>query len=250
MAPKYYEAHEGAYQRLKAQGVDCWGKEDFEDPYMLPFLQQALKRVGLEEGEGLSALVVGCGTGPLACQLARRGFKVHGFDISQTAIEMANANAQARGLDIQYWVGDLCADDLGEARFDVIVDSHCMHCIVPDGDRAAALKSIRRALTDAGVFVLETMMQDPTQQRAGIKVDHDGIVWTPYPGDDRPDHEPASLHDGVWHVPQRRLKPNRQAMNDELASCGFEVLWSHTHHNTQEEAAQGSGDYQGICRRK
>ena len=124
---KYYEGHELAYQKLAAEGADCWGGDDFENVHMLAFLTFALAQTDLEQRDAVRALVLGCGTGPLACALSRRGYQVKGIDISATAIEIARANASKRGLDIEYAVADLCADELGRSAYDLIVDSHCMH---------------------------------------------------------------------------------------------------------------------------
>ena len=243
---KYYEGHEGVYQKLAEAGADCWGRDDFENVYMLPYLKSALARTTLDEKEAVRALVVGCGTGPLACALSRRGYHVCGFDISSTAIVLARAQAEKRGLDIEYWVGDLCADDLGASCYDLIVDSHCMHCIVPDEDRGKALKSICRALSPDGVFIIETMMRDPSI-KGGVDVDEDGIHWTVFSGKERPDYERARLRDGVWCVPQRRLRPNKEALDEELSRYGFQIRWSIEAESDEEGE---SGDYQAICTRR
>src|SRR4051794_2244255 len=42
---------------------------------------------------GMRVLDVGCGPGRHAYELARRGVEVHGIDISQTFVELANAGA-------------------------------------------------------------------------------------------------------------------------------------------------------------
>ncbi len=59
------------------------------------------------QGNGRSALVVGCGLGDDAKFLAERGFKVTAFDISETAIQWAKKlNA---GLRIEFHTADLFA---------------------------------------------------------------------------------------------------------------------------------------------
>ena len=195
---RYYQGHEGVYQRLKKRGQNCWGNDDFENVHMLPFLLEALKHGDFKEPSEVRALVIGCGTGPLACVLAQRGFQVTGLDVSQTAIAMAQHESQSRGLKINYRVGDVCRDSLPAHQFGLILDSHCLHCIVPEDDRRFVLNSVRNALTDDGVFILETMMGYIRNDDAVS--DQEGIVWTPY-GHDEPDFEPRVLRDmsGSYH---------------------------------------------------
>src|ERR671931_146166 len=57
-------------------------------------LQQALDQRGLRSG---SALDLGTGPGTQAMQLAQRGFDVTATDISQAAVGLAQAKAEAQG---------------------------------------------------------------------------------------------------------------------------------------------------------
>ena len=56
-----------------------------------------LELAGLEPGARV--LDVGCGPGRHALELARRGFRVHGVDISAGFVDLARAAAAAEGLD-------------------------------------------------------------------------------------------------------------------------------------------------------
>ena len=238
---RYYEGHEAVYQRLEAAGADCWGGADFEQVHMLGFLRDALVRTGLQERSQAEVLVLGCGTGPLACVLRRHGFRVSAVDISPTAIKLARQQAEKRGLTIHYRVGDVCRDPLGDRQYDLIVDSHCLHCIVPEADRRQALASIRRALRKDGFFVLETMMGQVRSDH--VSTDEAGIVWNAH-GDQEPDFEPRVLRDGQWFVPQRRLRPSKAALDDELRAAGFQITWCDTAASPQET---GVSDYRAIC---
>jgi SAM-dependent methyltransferase len=53
------------------------------------------------EGNGRTALVVGCGLGDDANFLAERGFKVTAFDISETAIEWAKKLYAGKGIEFR-----------------------------------------------------------------------------------------------------------------------------------------------------
>ena len=238
---KYYEGHDDVYQRIQAEGHNCWGRINFEQAHMQGFVKKALKKTNLDSRPHVQALVLGCGTGPIACLLSKRGYQVSGIDISPTAIEMAKQQAEQRSLDIKYWVHDLCQNSLGNQQYDLILDSHCLHCIVSEKDRKSALKHIRNALNPDGVFILETMMG--RIHTKDVQSDKDGIVWTPF-GETPPFFEPRIQKNGLWFVPQRLIRPNKSVLEEELKTAGFSIVWSQT---VPPEKDDENGDYQAIC---
>ena len=238
---KYY-AHEMAYQQLLSEGGDCWGNDDFERVWMAPFLERALLRTKIDERAAPKTLVLGCGTGPLACLLARRGHHVTGVDMSPTAIEMARMQAKKRGLDIEYLIADVCHDELPKTRYDLIVDSHLLHCIVTEADRQSVFELIHGALAASGHFILETMIGPLTT--ATHKTDVNGILWSEF-GPDKPPYQPRVQRNGAWYVPQRLLRPTPEAMDRELMRHRFEIVWRHVVDSTDPANA---ADYQAICR--
>ena len=126
----YYEGHEHAYKKLEAEGASCWDRTAYEQFCLRPFLEAALARLMFGSAKP-SALELGCGTGPAACFLAERGFEVEGVDISETAVRLAAAQALSRGLSARFSKADVCHLE-GAAAYDLILDGHCLHCIVHD----------------------------------------------------------------------------------------------------------------------
>src|SRR5690242_5930248 len=69
-----YRADEEVFRKLRAAGKTSWDEQadpeaSFERFVMRPFLQESL--AGMARGsEGLSALEIGCGSGPICCFLA------------------------------------------------------------------------------------------------------------------------------------------------------------------------------------
>lgn len=66
------------------------------------------------------ALVLACGAGRNALRLAEAGFEVTGVDVSSVAIEMARAEASARGLEVDWRVSDVADFELSEDTYDLI----------------------------------------------------------------------------------------------------------------------------------
>src|SRR5690606_4395747 len=72
---------------------------------------------------GGRVLDVACGSGRHVIELARRGYRVTGIDVSAEAIGYARAEAAAAGLDADLRIGDMAAlgDLAGVARADVAI---------------------------------------------------------------------------------------------------------------------------------
>ena len=76
-----------------------------------------------------------------------------------------------------------------------------------------------------------------------VQSDHDGVIWAPY-GEECPEYEPRVQREGLWYVPQRRLRGTKEELDEELAAAGFTVFWSH---EVAAEKAGENGVYQAIC---
>lgn len=198
----HYADHDEVYRRLRQTGASGW-----DDPEQYVAM---LERVGpwlVPDLEGACVLELGSGAGDLALLLAQRGARVHGVDISPTAVDSARQKAAQRGLAHRatFAVDDVCAlATLGDEAFDLVVDGHCLHCIVGD-DRAQALQACRRVTKAGGLFVVLTMCGDVRHPRA--KAHFDPVTRTVF-------------HDGkpVRHVG----RPD--SIVDEVAAAGFEIV--------------------------
>ncbi|MDH6197321.1 SAM-dependent methyltransferase [Mycobacterium frederiksbergense] len=112
----------------------------------------ALIAEGKFHGDVLDA---GCGEAATSLYLAERGFTTVGLDQSETAIDLARAEAAKRGLaNASFAVADISAFTGYDGRFGTIVDStlfHSMPVQLRDGYQQSI---VRAAAPGASYFVL------------------------------------------------------------------------------------------------
>jgi SAM-dependent methyltransferase len=101
---------------------------------------------------GGRVLCLGDGQGRNGVFLAGRGHAVTAMDLSSVGMERGRELSAARGVHVDFQVGDLATYDLGVARWDAIV-SIWVH--LPSELRRAVHARVVRALAPGGVFLLE-----------------------------------------------------------------------------------------------
>jgi SAM-dependent methyltransferase len=243
---KYYELHEQAYKQLKQKGNDSWDQflgqaEDYDNFCLKDFMDFGLSRYKGDKSKS-AALEIGCGTGPASSYLSKNGFSVDGIDISQTAIEVAKKEAEKRGLDVNFFQGDICNDDLGSKTYDVVVDGHCLHCIVTHEDREKVLKNILKLLKPKGQFWIDTMLGWDGCEFGGQRWDEDGVLWTKV--GNHTNYENVKEVDGQMMLAHRRVYRDKSMLENELKAAGFKIEWS----KVEEPEQQGHPSaYQAIC---
>lgn len=99
-------------------------------------------------------LDMGCGTGALAVELARRGHKVTGADPAAGMMAVARGRA---GADVVDWIESDAASLDVPTRFDLVfMTGHVFQVFLTDEAIAAALRNLRRHLKHNGRIVFET----------------------------------------------------------------------------------------------
>ncbi|HET9988654.1 MAG TPA: methyltransferase domain-containing protein [Kofleriaceae bacterium] len=189
-----YAAHDARYRQLRDEGAPGW---DTAEVYRERETELAWGLAALE-APGKRLLELGCGAGNAAAWFVERGFTVTGIDIAPTAIAWATERAIPNA---RFLVGDLVAEIPGE--YDVIVDGHCLHCIIGP-DRARMLANVHRALVPGGSFFVSTMCGEITSPE--LRACFDPVSR-------------CQIVDGI----ARRYIGTADALIDELRSAGFEI---------------------------
>lgn len=255
----YYGEHLRGYQRIREEGKTAWneihGGTGFGNFSSRAFLEQALPWLRFSASNP-TVLEYGCGTGPGACFLAEKGFRVDGIDIIPIAIEMAERFAKERDLDIHYEVRDICRLPHDGKKYDMIVDSYCLQGIVTDADREKVFSAVRARLSAEGYYLISTAMFDEGRfAKESILDAETGVVYNRYgaeglinvqtsivyemvegtPGD----YEEAIEIGDTWYLPNRRhLKA--PALKAELEAAGFRVLYQGGEYGENVIGARGN----------
>jgi len=122
----YYDRGDfkGWFEEIYASAGGDPAAVPWEDAAPNPNLLQWLDREKIG-GHGRTALVVGCGLGDDAEELARRGFDVTAFDISPTAI--AWCAQRYPNSNVKYVAADLLAPpDAWQHAFDFVLEVHTL----------------------------------------------------------------------------------------------------------------------------
>ena len=113
--------------------------------------QPAFERLATTGGLVGRVLDVGCGTGEHALLAASLGYEAVGVDTSVRAIELAQAKATERGVDVRFVVADaLHLVDVGE-EFDTVLDCGLFH-VFDDDERERYVDSLAEVVPVGGRY--------------------------------------------------------------------------------------------------
>ena len=115
-----------------------------------------VEKLGLEQGARV--LDVGCGHGRHTLELARRGFRVTGIDLSPRSLELARAAADREGLEVELVRLD-AREIVYEAEFDAAVNlfTSVVGYFDDERDDLRVLDAVARALRPGGSFFIDTI---------------------------------------------------------------------------------------------
>jgi SAM-dependent methyltransferase len=213
---------------------------DFFNAYAAHYMDEVFTRgtVGeveflieeLDLAQGARILDVGCGTARHALELANRGYRVTGIDISTGMLAEASRAAREQGVEVELIEADATDFTVAEP-FDAAVclceGAFCLLCEADDPvDRdLAILRCVHDALRSGGRFMLTALSAFPLVRRQGrddagrgdfdpiTMVETEGFTW----------ETPA----GSRTIPgrQRVYVPTELALLFRLAGFEVEHIW-------------------------
>jgi len=135
-----------------------------------------LRKRGLQEGG--KALDVACGTGRAFQPLLRRGWQIHGCDLSPAMLE--RAAQEAGDGDVTLQVADMRElPVLGE--FDLVLSlNDSVNYLLDDDDLVQALTGMRRNLAELGLLIFDVNSSSTYTDTYcnAHETEHEGSSWT------------------------------------------------------------------------
>lgn len=154
------------------------------------FLEAVHQRFG-RAGRSRQVLEPACGSGRLVSEMARRGWKVSGFDGNAPMLEFASERLANQGLKARLWQDWMQSFSQVKAASQDF--AHCLvstfKYLLTEKDAVACLQRVAEALKQDALFVLGLHLTDYTQQkeeherwvaeRDGIRVTCNTHTWPP-----------------------------------------------------------------------
>ncbi|MBA2403290.1 MAG: class I SAM-dependent methyltransferase, partial [Bdellovibrionales bacterium] len=160
--------------------------------------------------QGMKVLEMGSGRGGLGLHLARLGADVTLVDFSPSALEQAEKVFALENFRPKIIQADVTHPDVTlPEKYDLIVDSHLLHCLTSDPERFSYLQLVRDHLKDHGIFAAETMVhRKKLYIPDGFMFDPNNVLWQMF---------------GEWK-PVRRILDSID-LEKELTMAGFNISY-------------------------
>lgn len=169
--PDYLEDNFEEVKKFALENVDTLKKffENYCEQFNFP----------LKNKEDVRILDLGCGIGGLSLYLAKRGFDVSSLDISSLALTILESLFNEEGVAFKTYCSDVTKKDLRlNEKFDLIIDSHLLHCLTSPLDRERYFSFVKNHLDIEGKYLLETMAyHSKIQTPVGYSFDDNYSLW-------------------------------------------------------------------------
>jgi D-alanine-D-alanine ligase len=120
--------------------------------------EQIVARLGLSPGAAILDLC--CGHGRHSIELAKRGYRVTGLDLSTVFLERAEQDAASAGVHIR-WVHSDMREIPFEAEFDAVINMFTAWAYLEtQAEDQKVLDRAARALKPGGLFLMENVLRE------------------------------------------------------------------------------------------
>ena len=152
-----------AHEAIDRGEATAWFEELYaaagDDPERIPWADEQPNKWLIEwldeqtvPRKGVPAVVVGCGIGDDAEELARRGFEVVAFDVSSSAIDWAKRRFPE--TSVEYRVADLFAlPSMMEGGFDFVFEAYTLQAL-PMLVRSIAVQAVASLVAPGGELLV------------------------------------------------------------------------------------------------
>jgi len=100
-----------------------------------------------------------CGYGRHAIELAKRGYRIVGFDSSESFLDIARRNARADKVELEFVLGDM--REIGfTAEFSAVINMFAAFGYFTDEENADIISKVSRALEPGGQFLIDLLNRE------------------------------------------------------------------------------------------
>ena len=190
---------------------------------ILRFVKNFFEERGeLERLPSLKILDLGCGLGGLSHQLNEMGCRTHGIDISPLAIYAAEEISRLKGSDATFEVLDVTKRKNLNREFDLVIDSHLLHCLTSEAERSNYFTFVKNHLSDSGILLVETAtFDDAIREPLGFDLDESYILHQELSGEMLPVRKLAKSIDLEKEIIENGLEINTFFYHFELSMNVF-----------------------------
>ena len=182
---------------------------------------------------------MGCGTGNHLIPLARRGYQVHGVDLSEHMLVHALKKSQSETFKHApvFSLGDIRNVELGEKFDAVIMMFAVLGYQLTNDDLLSTLNTVRKHLKPGGVFIFDVwygpaVLAVRPSQRIKVIPTSDGKVIRAASGSLDVLHQISEVKYHLWHIVGDKLVNESDELHQMrfffpqelqllLSSCGF-----------------------------